>query len=190
MPLPLRRPLFGFALIVVALAPLQRVVAQDAFTPASAKHLRDEYMADLDTVHVKIMALANAIPADKYTWRPAPGVRSISQVLMHVSSEWYYFVPGSVGGKPPADFGNPKDAEARLDKIVTKKEVIDQLTKSWAYSKAQLLAAEPAKMTGVYKPWGTTLDGAAFGMAGDMHEHLGQLISYARMNGVKPPWSK
>jgi len=46
----------------------------------SAATLRDQYMADLDTVHVKIMALANAIPEDKYAWRPAPGVASRSVV--------------------------------------------------------------------------------------------------------------
>jgi hypothetical protein len=34
------------------------------------------------------------------------------------------------------------------------------------------------------------LDDAAFIMAGDLHEHLGQLIAYSRMLGVKPPWSK
>jgi uncharacterized damage-inducible protein DinB len=171
-------------------APLHRAIGQDALDAKSAAHVRDEYMTDLDTVHAKIMALANAIPADKYSWRPAPGVRSISEVLMHVAAEWYYYVPSSVGGKAPADFGPPKEAQAKLDKITNKKEVIDQLTKSWAHSRAQLLGADPAKLTGKYKPWGITLDGAALGMAGDLHEHLGQLIAYARTNGVKPPWSK
>jgi uncharacterized damage-inducible protein DinB len=171
-------------------APTDRVLAQNALEAKSAAHLRDQYMADLDTVHVKIMALANAIPAEKYTWRPAPGVRSISEVLMHVAGEWYYYVPGSVGGKPPADFGVPKDAQARLEKITTRKDVIDQLTKSWAYTKAQLQAVDPGNLTGKYKPWGITFDEAAFAMSGDMHEHLGQLIAYARTNGVKPPWTK
>jgi uncharacterized damage-inducible protein DinB len=194
VPLPLRRQLAGLVLplaVAAALvAPTHRVLAQDALDAKSATHLRDQYMADLDTVHVKIMALANAIPADKYAWRPAPGVRSISEALMHVAAEWYYYVPSSVAGKPPADFGVPKDAQAKLEKITSKKDVIDQLTKSWAHSRAQLQAADPSKLTGKYKPWGITLDEAAFAMAGDMHEHLGQLIAYARTNGVKPPWSK
>lgn len=194
MTLPLRRQLAGLALplaLAAAVAvPTHRIVAQDALDAKSAAHLRDQYMADLDTVHVKIMALANAIPAEKYTWRPAPGVRSISEALMHVAGEWYYYVPSSVGGKPPADFGVPKDAQVKLEKIASKKDVIDHLTKSWAHSKAQLQAADPSKLTGKYKPWGTTLDESAFAMSGDMHEHLGQLIAYARSNGVKPPWSK
>ncbi|MEO7711628.1 MAG: hypothetical protein ABIV10_01765 [Gemmatimonadaceae bacterium] len=49
---------------------------------------------------------------------------------------------------------------------------------------------DAATLTGRYAPWKVTLVEAAFGMTGDMHEHLGQLIAYARSNGVKPPWSK
>jgi uncharacterized damage-inducible protein DinB len=182
--------LLPLAVAATLAAPTRRVLAQDALDAKSAAHLRDQYMADLDTVHAKIMALANAIPAEKYSWRPAAGVRSISEVLMHVAGEWYYYVPSSVGGKAPADFGVPKDAQARLEKITTKKDVIDQITKSWAYTKAQVQAVDPSKLTGKYKPWGITLDEAAFAMSGDMHEHLGQLIAYARTNGVKPPWTK
>jgi hypothetical protein len=61
----------------------------------AAAVIRDEYMTDLDTVHTKIMALANAIPEEKYSWRPAPGVRPVSEVLMHVGTEYYFYVPGS-----------------------------------------------------------------------------------------------
>ena len=191
---PLHRKLSSCVLpLALALAsgvPAHRMFAQDVLDAKSALHLRNEYAADLDTVHVKIKALANAIPANKYSWRPAAGVRSISEVLMHVASEWFYYVPGSVGGKPPADFGVPKEAMAKLEKVTTKTEVLAQLNKSWAHSKAVLAAADASTLTGNYKPWGLTLDQSAFSMAGDLHEHLGQLITYARSVGVKPPWSK
>jgi len=68
--------------------------------------------------------------------------------------------------------------------------VIDQLEKAWVYGRAQVAAADPSQLTGKYKPWGVTLDQAAFAMTDDLHEHLGQLIAYARSIGVKPPWSK
>jgi hypothetical protein len=151
--------------LAFALAP-KSAKSQDVFDAKSAVHVRDAYLADLDTLHAKITALAMAIPEDKYTWRPAAGVRSIAEVLTHVAHEWYYYVPTSVGGAPPSDFGNPGAAERRLG------------------------AANAAHLTGKYKPWGTTIDTAALLMAGDLHEHLGQLIAYARMNGVKPPWTK
>jgi hypothetical protein len=185
----------ALALAIVALPALAR--AQAPATPASnvldargATHLRDRYLADIDTVHVKIMALANAIPEDKYGWRPAPGVRSVSEALMHVVGEWYFFTPMSVGGKPPADFGPPRESLQKLETITTKADVIAQLEKSWAHCKAQLTSVDASQLTGQYKPWNVTLADAAFAMSGDLHEHLGQLIAYARATGVKPPWSK
>ena len=164
--------------------------AQDALDAKSAVHVRDVYLADLDTLHAKILALAIAIPEDKYTWRLVAGVRSISEALMHVVHEFYSYVPTSVGGAPPADFGNPGAADSRLAAITTKSQVLDELAKSWSHTRAQVGAVDAAHLTGSYKPWGTTIDNAALLMAGDLHEHLGQLISYARMNGVKPPWTK
>jgi uncharacterized damage-inducible protein DinB len=181
----------SFALVAVAaVSSAPRAGAQAVLDVKSAAAVRDEYMADLDTVHAKIMALANAIPEGKYSWRPAPGVRSVSEVLMHVATEWYYWVPGSIGGKPPADFGPEPEAAAKKEKITAKKDVLAELNKSWAYSKGQLSASDPAALTGKYKPWGASLPRSAFGMSGDLHEHLGQLISYSRSVGVKPPWSK
>ena len=185
----------SLALFVLA-APSVRAqaAASQPATPVidarSAATIRDAYLADLDTIHVKIMALANAIPEDKYGWRPSEGVRSISEALMHVAAEWYFFTPMSVAGKPPADFGAPRESLPKHEQTTDKAAVLAELDKSWAHCKAQLSAADPAQLTGRYKPWNATLAQAAFGMTGDQHEHLGQLIAYARSVGVKPPWSK
>ena len=170
--------------------PIRIASAQDALDAKSAVHIRGEYMSELDTLHAKILALAIAIPADKYTWRPAPGVRSIAEVLTHVAHEFYFYVPMSVAGTPPANFGPPRDADTRLSKISKKSEVLDEIAKSWAHARAQVGAVDAAHLTGKYKPWDTTIDRAALGMTGDLPEHLGQLIAYARMNSVKPPWTK
>jgi uncharacterized damage-inducible protein DinB len=177
-------------LAALTLAPVRVATAQDAFDAKGAGHIREEYLADMDTVHVKLVALAKAIPAEKYSWRPAAGVRSVSEVLMHIVGEWYFYGPRSIGGKEPADFGVPKDKLPALEKTTAKTAVLAELDKSWAYCKSQLTAAKPANLTGKYKPWGMTVDQAAFGMTGDQHEHLGQLIAYARSIGVAPPWSK
>lgn len=173
-------------------APAQGAPAQDAalLDAKSAAYLRDKYLENLDSLHVKILALANAIPADKYAWRPAPGVRSISEALMHVAGEWYYFTPMSVAGKAPADFGTPREAIPKLETITAKAQVIAELEKSWAHCRTQVAAADPAQLTGKYKPWGVGLVDGAFAMYGDLSQHLGQLIAYARSVGVKPPWSK
>src|SRR5204863_1325797 len=78
-----------------------------------------------------------------------------------------------------------------LEKSFTSKgQVLAELDKSWAHCKAQLNAVDPATMTGDVKYCSMPADRAVLGMAGDLHEHLGQLIAYARSVGVKPPWSK
>jgi uncharacterized damage-inducible protein DinB len=184
------RAVLALVVTLAAAAPMMTARAQDAMDAKTAGFLRDRYVADMDSVHAKIMALAAAIPEDKYSWRPAAGVRSVSEVLMHLASEWMFYTPMSVGGKPPADFGPPRETLPRLEKITGKADVIAQLDKGWAYGRQQLTSADPAALTGQYAPWKVTLAEAAFGMTGDQHEHLGQLIAYARSVGVKPPWSK
>ena len=163
---------------------------QDVLDARSATEVRNRYLTDLDTLHAKVMALANAIPEEKYGWRPAAGVRSISEALMHIATEWYYYTPQSVAMAAPADFGKPAETIPKMEKVTKKAEVLEHLNKSWTHCRAQLTAADASKLTGKYKPWNATLPEAAFGMAGDLHEHLGQMIAYARSVGVKPPWSK
>jgi uncharacterized damage-inducible protein DinB len=189
MHLTYRAALMSLAAVALSAVPAA-AHAQDAFDARSAAHVRDKYVQDLDTVSSKILALAEAIPADKYTWRPAEGVRSISEVFMHVAGEYYFFAPISLGGKPPADFGVPRDALPKLEKTTAKADVIAELKKSWAHCRAQMTGIDPATLTGNIKPWGHTVDEHAFVMTGDLHEHLGQLIAYARSVGVKPPWTK
>ena len=171
-----------------------RAQGADSLDLKAAALVRGHYLADMDSTHVKIVALAKAIPADKYGWRPGPGVRSVSEVLMHVAGEWYFFGPMSLAGKPPADFlktgQKPAERLAELEKTTSKSDVLAELDKSWAYNRQQFLAADVSKMTGRYKPWGVDIVEATLGMTGDQHEHLGQLIAYARSLGVKPPWSK
>jgi uncharacterized damage-inducible protein DinB len=186
-----RTYLIAAALGIAAVSPARSARAQDSFDARSAAHVRSEFVSDMDTLHVKIVALAKAIPADKYSWRPGVGVRSVSEVLMHVVGEWYFWAPSSMAGKPPADFGDPKTKLPAIEKNTTAKDaVIAELEKSWSHCNTQLLVTDASALTGKYKPWNTTVDAAAFGMSGDLHEHLGQLIAYARSVGVKPPWTK
>jgi uncharacterized damage-inducible protein DinB len=180
----------SLAAAVAIATPARAALAQDAMDAKSAAFLRQQYLTDMDTLHAKVLALATAIPEDKYSWRPQPGVRSVGEVLGHFAGEWYFYLPQSVAAKPHADYTSPRESLPKLEKLAGKQAMLDELNKSWAYGRAQLAAADPAALTGNYKPWGVSLAQAAFGMTGDQHEHLGQLIAYARANGVKPPWSK
>jgi uncharacterized damage-inducible protein DinB len=177
-------------LVAMTLVAPRALAAQDVLELKSATHLRAEYLADLTTVHDKILSLAKDIPADKYGWRPTPGTRSVAEVLMHVAGEWYLIGPMSVGARPPADFGVPKDAMAKLEKVTAKADILAELDKSWAHTRATIESADPAALLGKYEPAKMSLARAVLRVAGDQHEHLGQLITYARSVGVTPVWSK
>src|ERR1043165_8846421 len=86
-------------LTVIAVAVAAAAPEASAQVPnrESAIETRKWFMADLDTLQNKMLALANAIPAEKYSWRPAPGVRSIGEAFMHVASEYYVFTPMAYG---------------------------------------------------------------------------------------------
>jgi hypothetical protein len=164
--------------------------AQDVMTKESVTELKTAFLADLETMRGKFVGLAQAFPQDKYTWRPMEGVRSVSEVLMLAAMEGYSFVPNSFGAKP-AELGSREEV-AKLRAITDKAQIIEHINKGFAHAKAQLEALDPATLTGKRTVMGQPRSAAqvALLVGGDMHEHLGQMIAYARMNQIVPPWSK
>ena len=179
------------ATVVAGLLALPAPVrAHDVISQEAAAALKASFLADLDTMQKKYVGLAEAFPPDKYTWQPMEGVRSVSEVLMLVAFEGYNFVPTSFGAKP-ADLGSKEEA-SKLRTLSDKTQVIAHLNKGFAHAKQALEAVDPATLTGKRKLFGaerSSIDIALL-VGGDMHEHLGQLIAYARMNKIVPPWSK
>jgi len=154
---------------------------------ATPSGLKKDIAAVLDDASQKLIALANAIPPAKFNWRPAPGVRSVSEVFVHVSMENYDIPPMAGLTASPAKVD--PDAEKKL---TDKAAVIDYLTKSYAYARQSILAAADAQMDTQANYFGTPMSrrGILMQLATHGHEHLGQLIAYARMNNIVPPWSK
>jgi len=175
---------------IVCLSAAAPARAQDAVSKEVAAAAKAEFLADLETLQTKLVALAEAFPPEKYTWRPMEGVRSVSEVLMLAAFEGYAFIPNSFGGKP-ANLGTPEEV-AKLRTLSDKAQVIDHLKKGFAHAKEQLATIDPATLTAKRKVMGQdlTVMQIASRIGGDLHEHLGQLIAYARMNHIVPPWSK
>jgi uncharacterized damage-inducible protein DinB len=149
----------------------------------AAKGIQGDILSNFDDTQKKIISLAEAVPAEKYTWRPAEGVRSISEVYMHIAGA-NYMIPAGLGVKPPA--GLTRD----MEKTVTDKaKVIDHLKKSFEHARKVLEGTEdlnkPTKLFGRDNTYG----GVELLIVTHLHEHLGQSIAYARMNKVTPPWS-
>jgi hypothetical protein len=182
----------GALIAGLSLAGASVAAAQAVPNRESALEIRKRYLIDLDTVHAKILALAEAIPAEKYAWRPAPGVRSIGEAFMHVASEYYVYAPMGYGATRSPVIPRGQEAFKAFEAKSTKADALKHLKEGHAYMKQQLEGLDPAAITGTQKLFGGdhTIIETSFIMAGDLHEHLGQLIAYARMNGVAPPWSK
>ena len=164
--------------------------AQDVISKDAAAELKASFIKDLDVMRGKFVGLAEAFPADKYTWRPMEGVRSVAEVLMLAAFEGYSFIPNSFGGKA-ANLGSREEA-AKLRTLSDKAQVVDHVKKGFDHAKKELEALDPSAMTGKRKVMGMDMSAsqAALGVGGDLHEHLGQLIAYARTNHIVPPWSK
>jgi uncharacterized damage-inducible protein DinB len=162
----------------------QATATAPAAPPALAA-LKAEYLQEAKDVESKIRALAEAIPEDKYGWRPAPGVRSVAEVFQHISGG-SYFLTKFAGATIPSD------VPQGLEKLTAKKDVLTWLDKSFAHLHASLEAATPEMMAKPVEFFGekTTGRGIYFKAYGHMSEHLGQAIAYARANNITPPWSK
>jgi hypothetical protein len=189
-PMSFRRTAAVLSLATLLLAPASPARAQDVITKESAAAVKASFLSDLETLRGKFVGLANAFPQDKYTWRPMEGVRSVSEVLMLAAFEGYSFIPTSFGAKA-ADLG-PREEAAKLRTLSDKAQVIEHVNKGFAHAKKELEALDAATLTGKRKIMGRDLSFAdgVIAIGGDLHEHLGQMIAYARMNHIVPPWSK
>jgi uncharacterized damage-inducible protein DinB len=146
---------------------------------------RGDLMANLADTEHKILDLAESVPAEKYGWRPDKGVRSISEVFTHIAGSNYYLA-GFLGHTAPA--GVPKD----IEKITDKKIVVGELRKSFDFLRGVIESEREADLDRAVKVFGTQMThrGVLLMTVTHLHEHLGQSIAYARMNGVVPPWSR
>ncbi len=170
-------------LLAIAIAPLH---AQTTALNPEYEGIWQGYAGEWAHVSRQLIDLAQAIPADKYSWRPAPGVRSVSEVLMHIAIANFALL-SVTSPKMPADITSDD-----MEKTVTSKaEVIQILKRSLEAVKTAHAQLKPGDLERKVKIEGRTasVDGMYLRIIIHDNEHMGQLIAYARMNGIVPPWS-
>ena len=173
-----RLTLSSLALVLVSALP-HPVAAQ-----AAPSGVRGDMIAQINDAAGKIQQLAEAIPQEKYSWRPGAGVRSVSEAIMHVAGGNYYMMSF-------AGVAAPAGTSENMDAITDRAKVVDELKRSFAHVRAAIAAASDADLDKPTEMFGqkTTYRNVYFTEVAHAHEHLGQLIAYARMNGITPPWS-
>lgn len=163
-------------------------------SPASAQGLMGDMHRDVNEVQKKIIDLARAVPETAYGWRPAPGVRSIGEVLLHVSAD-NYLIPIAMGKPAPAASGITSDfaSAATFEKrTLTKDQLIAELETSFTHLHQGMGLTTDANLAETIDMFGQkwSRQRAMVLTVTHLHEHLGQLIAYARSNNVAPPWSR
>lgn len=154
---------------------------------APTSGVRAEFLSELKTQEDKFVQLAQAIPADKYTWRPAEGVRSISEVFLHVAAA-NFNLPHVFGVQPPPGFKVQGFDKSTTDKAT----IIRDLQDAFAHMREAVVSMPEADVEKQVDWFGgkNTYRGILLFILRHNAEHLGQAIAYARMNGVIPPWTE
>ena len=142
------------------------------------------WMGEFDHAARQLTALAEATPAEKFAWRPAPGVRSIGEVYMHIAIG-NHFLLRPTGAKPVDLAPLGKDPEKGL---TDKAGIIKFMKESFDAVRVAYAAADRQKKVQMFKK-DVTVDDVFMRLLVHNHEHMGQAVAYARMNGIKPPWS-
>ena len=164
-----------------------------AQAPKSTNSFQPEFLFSFNDAEAKVVSLAKAMPAGKYSWRPGPGVRSVSEVYIHIANGNRLLL-GMTNGMPPREeFMKLVGSNEQREKTITDKaKVVDDLEASFKEVHNALDAARDAQLSKSIKVFGgeTTPRGVYMIVANHVSEHMGQSIAYARMNGIVPPWSR
>jgi hypothetical protein len=160
--------------------------ADEADKTPPSYDMKAQSLLDLERVQNKFVQLANAVPADKLTWRPTADSRSFAEVFLHVAGERYGIL-GMMGATAPAGFNGKTFEKSTTDR----EKIVAELNRSWEFTKTAINGmtnADFAKLLPKLGPQANAGD-VVYILVGDAHEHLGQAVAYARENAIVPPWT-
>ncbi len=172
-------------LVVVVAAWGLGVLWQNAAAQSVPPELGQGWVPEFTLTSRQLVQLAEATPPEKYGWRPGPGVRSISEVYMHIAIGNFWLL-GQAGVPSPELTKLPKDPEKS---VTAKADVIKWLKASQEAVSKGYQGADRQKQVQFFGKTASA-DGVFLRILAHNSEHMGQSIAYARMNGIVPPWSQ
>ena len=155
-------------------------------TTSPSYDLKAQSLVDLQIVQKKFVDLANAVPADKFNWRPSPDSRSFAEVFLHVAGERYQIL-ALMGATVPSGFDGKSFEKSTTDRA----KIIDELNQTWDFAQKTINSMSNADFARLLPKLGPQANAGdvVYILVADAHEHLGQSIAYARANGIVPPWT-
>jgi uncharacterized damage-inducible protein DinB len=159
--------------------------------PAVSKVLDDQ----LSILESEFVSLAEAMPADKYGFAPTngefKGARTFGQQASHTAAVIYMVSAAVLGEKNPSEPGVNENGPVRLK---TKEDIVKYLKEAFAYGHKAMRSLTDKNLTQlVDSPFGSDkmprLTAASLAVSHSFN-HYGQMVVYARMNGIIPPASR
>jgi len=178
-------------MLAAACLSLALALGATAQAHAQSRSLKEVQVADLRTMKDKFVGLAEAFPADKYGWTPMDGVRSVKDVLILITTEGNGF-PTQWGAPTPAGVDADRGAERTRLEGLSSTALTAELSRAFDNVISVVEGMDDTTRMREIRFFGQAvrIEGAINMAAGDMHEHLGQLIAYARTNQIVPPWNR
>ena len=167
-------------------SPSGQSTAQEKDATAPSYDMKAQAIEDLQELQKKFSDLAGAIPADKFSWRPGEGVRSIGEVYLHIAAA-NHNIPAMIGAPKSPQF----TAKGFEQSVTDKQQIIAMLNESFEHAISVVKGMSNADFAKPQKQLGPDANSGdvIYLLVTHAHEHLGQSIAYARMNGVVPPWT-
>lgn len=155
--------------------------------PAPAD-FRGEFLQQFDGSMEKVIALAEAVPAERYSRPAVPGAMPLGRIFAHVATYNFEYPARAMGIAPPAGI----DRDTLEQRVTEKAQVLALLRRSVEHvrqSVRRMPEAQLGQMTTLYgrrvPQWSVLLQ-----LLAHMNDHMGQSIAYARASGTVPPWSQ
>jgi hypothetical protein len=153
------------------------------------------YDGAVKSAESEIVSLTEAMPAAKFSFAPTQGefkgVRTFAQQAKHLSAVIYEVSAAILGEKTPVEVG--KDENGPGD-VQSKEQIVKFMKDAFTYAHKAIATVTPqTQLRMVKSPFGNgevAIGSLAEIVAWHSFDHYGQMVEYARMNGVVPPASR
>lgn len=170
--------------LMIAIAVLPRALAAQANVPApSANPVADALRAMEQRYGRILVAAAEAMPADKYAFRPTPAQMSFAQIQVHLANEGNDLLCGKVAGVPVPQ-------RTPMDTTMTKEQLVTRLRETFQFCESAFAQLDDSKLSEPIQLFGPNPFSRATAIlitVGDWADHYSQEAIYLRLNGVLPP---
>ena len=130
-----------------------------------------------------LVAAAEAMPAEKYNYRPTPAQMSFAQIQVHLANEGNDLLCSKTAGVPAPQ-------RSAVDSTMTKDQLVARLRETFQFCEQAFAKLDDSKLTEPIQLFGPnpfTRAAAILITVGDWADHYSQEANYLRLNGILPP---